>query len=129
MSFKKTTVEVDGLRRLRTTLRKAGGDVKQLKQANREAANSIVPIAAAVAPVGNTGNLKASIRAGATVKAGILRLGKKSVPYAGVVHWGWPKRNIKPNTFAADAAIRNQHIWQQAYFDAVEDAIRQVQGR
>lgn len=129
MRFRKTQVDIDGLRRLRSTLRKAGGDIKDLRQANRDAAESIVPIAAGMAPIGKTGNLKASVRAAATVKAGIVRLGRKAVPYAGVVHYGWPARGIPARPFAADAAINNQHVWQQAYFDAIEDAIKKIEGK
>jgi hypothetical protein len=32
--------------------------------------------------------------------------GSRSVPYAGPIHFGWPRHNIKPQPFLYDAADR-----------------------
>ncbi|QMV84730.1 HK97 gp10 family phage protein [Corynebacterium hindlerae] len=126
--FVSASTHVKGARELRRTLKQAGGDLSQLREANREAARSILPIAAGLAPV-KTGALKASLRVGATQRAGIVRAGKKAVPYAGPIHWGWQARGIKANPFMTEAATNNEHIWIEAYMDAVEKAIRQVKGK
>jgi hypothetical protein len=50
-----------------------------------------------------TGRLRQSVRAAGQAKAGVVRAGFKSVPYAGPIHFGWPKRNIFPQSFLYDA--------------------------
>ncbi|CAB0660738.1 hypothetical protein [Corynebacterium diphtheriae] len=127
-SFFSAQAHVEGAARLRRTLKKAGGDLDDLKEANRRAAKAIKPIAEGMAPV-LTGRLQASIRVGATRKAGILRAGRKTVAYAGPVHWGWPAHGIKANPFMSNAAIRNQHVWEKEYIAALEAAIRKVKGK
>lgn len=90
---------VVGQKRFVQTMRKAGADMQELKEVNRRAADIAKPEAVARAPRGKTGRLAGSIRAGATQKAGIIRAGRKTVPYAGPINYGWPARNIRPRTF------------------------------
>lgn len=59
------------------------------------------------------GDLKKTLRSGASSRAGVVRIGKKLVPYAGPIHYGWPSRPnqsknwkggpIPPNPFLHDA--------------------------
>ena len=86
---------VVGQKRFVQTMRKAGADMQELKEVNRRAADIAKPEAVARAPRGKTGRLAGSIRAGATQKAGIIRAGRKTVPYAGPINYGWPARNIR----------------------------------
>lgn len=126
--FTKVSADVEGVARLRRELKKAGGDLSQLREANRNAAASILPIAEGLAPK-RTGRLAATIRTGATNKAGILRAGRKSIPYAGPIHWGWPVRGIRPQPYLAEAAQGNEDIWIGAYTEAIDKAIKQVEGK
>ena len=126
-AFTSAHVKVAGARQLRRELKKAGGDLSQLREANRQAARSILPIAAGLAPV-TTGRLKASLRVAATNRAGMVRAGRKAVPYAGPIHWGWPLRGIRPNPFMTQAATNNEHIWMDAYMDAVDKALKDIKG-
>lgn len=126
--FFSSAVHVEGAKELRRTLKLAGGDLSDLRAANRNAAQSIVPIAAGLAPV-RSGVLKASVRAGATNRAGIVRAGFKRVPYAGPIHWGWPARGIRPRPFLSEAATGNEHLWLDAYMDEVEKAIAKIKGK
>lgn len=126
--FASAAVEVEGLKELRRTLKKAGGDVNDLKLANRHAAESIKPIAAGLAPK-VSGRLVGTLRVGATQKAGLLRSGRKLVPYAGPIHWGWPARGIRPHPYMTAAATNNEHIWMKAYLDEVDRAIKKVKGK
>lgn len=134
-------VNVQGGARLRSTMRKAGVDVKQLTAINKQAAATVTTAARATAPVGKPsrkrgrgrpksgGALKASIRAGATTKAGVIRAGGARVPYANVQHWGWPKRNISPQYFISDAAIRTEPVWVKEYEKHMNAVIKQVKGK
>lgn len=131
-------VQVLGDNRLRRTLRKAGFDVKELTRINKQAAGVVTVAAKARAPIGTKsrktskryrpGKLSNSIRAGATTKAGVIRAGSKRVPYASAIHWGWPKRNIKPNHFISDAAIAAEPIWIKQYESHMKKVVHSVKG-
>ena len=123
---------------MRRTLKQSGIDLKQLRDANREAARSILPIAIGMAPVGTPppphwnvpppGRLKASLRVAATNRAGIVRAGRKSVPYAGVIHWGWPARHITPHPWIMRAAQENEAVWMAVYMHHIDDILDQIEG-
>lgn len=126
-------VQVEGAARLRRTLRQAGGDLSDLKAANRAAAGTVSTAAAAAAPR-RTGRLAASVRASGTNSAGVVRAGNNrktvsGVPYAGVIHWGWPARGISANTFLTDAAQATEPVWVPAYEAALMAAIQKVRGK
>lgn len=134
-------VTVQGGARLRSTMKKAGLDVKELTSINKQAASTVTAAARATAPVGKPsrkrgrgrpksgGALKASIRAGATTKAGVIRAGGSRVPYANVQHWGWPARNIRPQYFISDAAIRTEPVWVKEYEKHMNAVIKKVKGK
>ncbi len=56
-----------------------------------------------------SGDLAGTIRALGSQAAGRVAAGKKSVPYAGPIHFGWPARNIKAQPFLTDALERRQN--------------------
>lgn len=120
-------VEVRGARELRSSLKKAGKDITELKTAHGTVAQLVAKIAAARAPK-RTGRLAASTRGAGTTTAAIIRSGFKSVPYAGPIHWGWPARGIKAQPFLSDAATASQGQWLPIYEGAVEQALDQVKG-
>lgn len=118
-------IEVVGARRLRSTMRRAGLDLGDLKQAHNEAANVVVGATRAPAV---TGRLASTVRAGATQREAIVRAGYASVPYAGPIHWGWAARNIRAQPFLSDAATSSEGTWIQAYEREIERIIQQVEG-
>lgn len=131
-------VQVHGGQRLTRTLRKAGHDVKQLTRINKQAAGVVTVAAKARAPHGiktrksrkryRPGKLSRSIRAGATTKAGVIRAGSTRVPYANAIHWGWPRRNIKPNPFISEAAQATEAVWIKQYEAHMNKVVRSVKG-
>lgn len=119
---------VEGARRLRQTMRAAGADLTQMRDANNEAARVVAR--AARAPQ-RSGALAASVRPGssrtaAIVKAGSTRRGK--VPYGSVIHWGWARRHIRAQPFLSEAATTTEPVWVEKYMKAVEDIINQIEG-
>lgn len=134
MAHDYTGVRVDGARRLRSTLKKAGIDVRDdMKKAHKDAASVVSRRAAHLAPVSpgsprhKPGQLKASIRPAGTQTAAIVRAGKKRVPYAGPIQWGWHKRNIKPTFFLTRAAHETEPEWLKSYekkFNTILDSIK-----
>ena len=121
-------VEIEGGRRLRSTLKKAGVDMKKMTAINRRAA-SVVAAAAGPAAPQLTGLLSASVRPGATQRAGIVRAGKKAIPYAGPIHWGWPARGIRAQPFISDAAVATEESWVPLYEKHMRDIIKEVKGK
>ena len=127
-------VRVEGARDLRRALRKAEIDVKDdIKDAHRSVADivvararQLVPVAPASMTTATPGLLRDSLRTGQTQTAAIGRAGKKRVPYAGPIHWGWFKRNIKPSLFLTKAASETEPKWVAEYekkFDGILDNI------
>lgn len=100
-------VKVEGARELRRALnRAADADLKrEMKAANRAAAEVVARQGRVEAPK-KTGRLAGSIRATAGVASGSVRAGRAAIPYAGVIHFGWPARNIEPQPFLYEAADR-----------------------
>jgi hypothetical protein len=59
-----------------------------------------------------------------TARAGVVRAGKKSVPYAGPIHWGWPKRNIKANPFLSKALESETDEVVDVYEDGISKLLK-----
>lgn len=121
-------VEVEGLKTLRRTLKRAGVSLQDLKDAHAEVAQVVVRAAASRAPV-RTGKLVGTDRGSGTATAAVVRAGRASVPYAGPIHWGWPKRGIKAQPWLYDAAVASKEQWTGKYLSALEKIIDQVEGR
>ncbi len=121
-------VKVAGAKALRRSLKAAGDDMSDLKTAHAEAAAIAAHAAAARAPVGPTGKLRASIRAAGTTTAGIIRAGRKRIPYAGPIHFGYRSRNIAANPFVTEAAQATEPDWTAHYLDQINTIINQIEG-
>jgi hypothetical protein len=57
-----------------------------------------------------------------------VQYGSARLRYAAVQHWGWPKRNIAAQPWAADAAARTQDRWENTYLSALEKIIATIEG-
>ena len=71
---------VVGQKRFVQTMRKAGADMDDLKEVNREAAQIALPAVRNLAPRGKTGRLAGSLRVGATKRAGVIRAAARPCP-------------------------------------------------
>ena len=120
-------VQVQGAATLRRTLKRAGLDVQDLKDAHRDVAELVARRARPTAPH-RTGRLAHTIRPAGTQSAAIVRAGRAAVPYANVIHWGWPARNIAAQPWLADAAAATQPGWEQTYLDALTAIIAEIEG-
>lgn len=119
---------VVGQKRFVQTMRKAGADMKELKDVNRQAANIALPAVRTLTPRGKSGKLAGSIRVGATQKAGVIRAGRKSAPYAGVINYGWPKGGIKPRLFVNQGVAGTENAWQRVYKQFIDKTMSQIKG-
>ena len=101
-------VKVKNLREINKALDAIGVPKDAIKDAGKESGELVANQARGLVPV-RTGNLRNSIRVGATargkitVKAGNNRNSSSGVPYANPIHWGWFKRHIRPQPFFVKA--------------------------
>lgn len=118
---KRAAVQVEGAKQLRKALEAMGDEaVAELKAVNLEAAEIVAKAARPLVPR-KTGALEATVRASGTKTRGAVRAGKKKVPYAGVIHFGWPDRNITPQPFLYDAIDRRRDEVIAAYEKNVQN--------
>jgi hypothetical protein len=120
-------VEVDGVRELRRSLKRAGDDLGDLKDANAEVAGMVAGRASSLAPR-VSGRLAGSVRGNRAAASAVVKVGGASLPYAGPVHWGWPARHIAANPFAVNAAHDTEPAWTATYLDAIERIVGKVRG-
>ena len=99
--------------------------VDELKAANREIADKVTSTAKILAPK-KSGRLTNSVRPGATARTGLVRAGSKRVPYAAVQHFGWAKRNIRPDPFLYDALDDRRDEGEAAYIAAITKVTERV---
>lgn len=133
------SVTIEGGRQLRQGLKAVPDGLKDLKTANRAAAEIAAHASAALAPRGKTGKLARTIRAAGTTTAAIIRAGSKAVPYGPAVHWGrkwWPNRSkfnrvrspTTPQPFLSDGAISSEGRWIPVYEKQMQEIIDRVKG-
>ena len=114
---RQNVIEIKGLKRAMRLMKDLDGDFKkQFKDIHKGAADIVADEARRLAPV-KTGKLRRSIRTSGTTKGGVIRIGKKKIPYAGRVTFGDPTSlfsriaggggiKIKGNPFFYEAADR-----------------------
>lgn len=101
-------LRVQGLSRTIRALSQAGADAEDMRALMHALGMDVVT--AAKPPI-RSGALAATLRAGRGKTKAVVRAGGARTPYAGVIHYGWPARNIAPQPFLSDAlAARRAHL-------------------
>lgn len=118
-------MRVEGGPALRSSLRKAGHDLQDLKDVHKDAAQIVV---AAARPPVKSGRLAASGRAAGTANAAIMRWGGASIRYAGPVHYGNPAHHMEPQPFGTEAARGTEPVWTHLYEDKVDNILGHIKG-
>ena len=119
MARKTQSIKIQGGKELRRELRKMGDDMQDLKELNLDVATIVSERAKDIVPR-RTGNLADTIRPSGTKTAGRVRSGFKRVPDAGVIHFGFPARGIKPQPFLYDALDQRRDEVLDRYFQGVK---------
>jgi hypothetical protein len=109
-------IKVEGLKDLNKALRLIGIPAKEMNAAAKRAGQVVLRESVTLVPV-RTGALRNSIKLSATNKGIAIRAGNDGrVPYANPIHWGWFKRNIKPQPFFVKAlGYTRQEIYENYY--------------
>lgn len=101
-----TRVYIEGGDRLARTLKEAGASLDEMKALHAEVGETLEAGAEPLIAL-RTGALAGTLRSSGTKREAVLRAGGGSVPYAGVIEFGWPARNIAPHP-ALTASLANQ---------------------
>jgi hypothetical protein len=123
-------VKVKNLREINKALEAIGVPKEAVKDAGKESGELVANEARSLVPV-RTGNLRNSIRVGATARgkitvlAGNNRTSKSAVPYANPIHWGWFKKHIRPQPFFVRALGYTRSEIYDNYFKQMEKLIIQ----
>ncbi|MFD8496204.1 hypothetical protein [Amycolatopsis sp. NPDC059657] len=123
-------VKVEGLKELRTAIRRAKDDDlrKELAQAHKDTADVVARPASAAAPH-RSGRLARTVKPSASVKGAIVRAGRgASVPYAGPIHFGWRKRHIRANPFLFRTAGKKRDEYTEVFRDRITRLVRRALG-
>lgn len=117
-------VSVEGARELRKALKTVGDEAKAgLKDVNVEVAEIVARAAVTKVPA-RSGALRETIRAAGAQTRASVKAGFKKVPYAGVIHFGWPARKIAPQPFLYDALDARRDEVVDTYANGMADLLR-----
>jgi len=120
-------IKITGLSEVQRKLRKLSTDALDLNkteflETNKQVAEIVINETKKYVPF-RTGALAAAIRNASTKKSAKVRAGNAAVPYAGPIHFGWPSRSIKPNTFLYEAIDARKSEVANRYAELVSDLI------
>jgi hypothetical protein len=120
-------IKITGLSEVQRNLRKLSTDALDLNkteflETNKQVAEIVINETKKYVPV-LTGALAAAIRNASTKKSAKVRAGNVGVQYAGPIHFGWPARSIKPNTFLYEAIDARKSEVANRYAELVSDLI------
>lgn len=116
-------LQITGLREAIRDLEKLGVSVQDLKDAFGQISDQVVSEAGRIVPV-QSGKLAGSIRPARTKNKAVVRAGSSSVPYAGVINYGWSARGIGPTEFLTGPANDNADEWARQIDRNLQDLIR-----
>lgn len=114
-------IRVDGLGQTVRNLGRAGADTEDMRQLIHSV--GMIVVRAASAPV-RTGNLEGTIRAGRGKTKAVVRAGGAKARYAGVIHYGWPARNIVAQPFLVDALQAQRGQILEALDEGIQEILR-----
>ncbi|MFF2406719.1 HK97-gp10 family putative phage morphogenesis protein [Streptomyces sp. NPDC058092] len=137
MAGSQFSVQVEGLNDLKKALRQLKDrDLnKKVRDANKAAAEIVRPEAQHLAPRHTRtskdnkkyrpGKLAKSVKVQASANSAAIKAGTKSrTPYAGAIHFGFPRRGIHANRFLYRAMARNSEAVSETYQREITDVLR-----
>lgn len=109
-------IKVKGFRAGIQALQAIGVPDAEIKAAGSQAGEVVAREARTLVPV-RTGALRNTIKVTKALRSVSVRAGNNGkVPYANPIHWGWFKRNIKPQPFFIKAlGITRDEVYRNYY--------------
>ncbi|MFE9256505.1 HK97-gp10 family putative phage morphogenesis protein [Streptomyces sp. NPDC006879] len=137
MAGSRFSVQVEGLNRLKKSLRQLKDKdlSKKVREVNKDAAELVKPDAQRGVPRHTRtpkdnkryrpGKLAKSVKVVASANSAKIKAGTASrAPYAGAIHFGYPKRGIRPNRFLYRAMARNSEKVSETYEREITAVLR-----
>lgn len=109
-------IKVQGYKASIKALQAIGIPANEIKAAGSQAGEVVAREARTLVPV-RSGKLRNSIRVSKALNSVSVSAGNNGkVPYANPIHWGWFKRNIKPQPFFTKAlGITRDEVYRNYY--------------
>jgi len=114
---------IQGVNEVKASLDKIEKGIKENLELNKELSNTLAQKASAMAPR-LTGALASSVVGNGSSERAQIVAGSASVPYAGVIEYGWPNKNIKAQPYLIPAVNNNMGYIIQKYEDSIKDIVK-----
>jgi hypothetical protein len=116
-------ITIKGIKEVTDTLNKLGKDLESNIELNKELSTTLSQKASAMAPR-LTGALASSVIGNPSAEKAQILAGSAAVPYAGVIEYGWPLRNIEARPYLNPAVNDNMGYIVEKYNDSIQKAIK-----
>ena len=116
-------VVVKGVDNIQLLLSKLGKDIESNSGLNRNISSLVAKKASAIAPK-LSGALASSIVGNGTSERAHIVAGSSTVPYAGVIEYGWPQKGREARPYLMPAVNNNMKEIVQEYGKGIDQAIR-----
>ncbi len=117
------SVVVKGVDNIQLLLSKLGKDIESNSELNKNISSFVAKKASAIAPK-LSGALASSIVGNGTSERAQIVAGSSTVPYAGVIEYGWPQKGREARPYLMPAVNNNMKEIVQEYGKGIDQAIR-----
>jgi phage gpG-like protein len=117
-------ISIQGVKEVTDSLNKLARDLESNIELNKELSTTLSQKASALAPR-LTGELASSVVGNPSAEKAQILAGSEAVPYAGVIEYGWPGRNIQAQPYLNPAVNNNMGYIIEKYNDSIQKAIKQ----
>ena len=117
------SITIKGVEEVKSSLNKLAKDIEQNSNVISDLGKTIANSASAIAPK-LTGALASSIGSKFENKTLQIYAGNKSVPYAGVIEYGWPQHNIDAQPYLNTALKENMGLIEKKYDEQIAQSIK-----
>jgi len=116
-------VKIEGTQELQTLLTRLANDLESNSELNKELSTNLAQKASSIAPR-LTGSLASSIVGNPSPQKAQIVAGSGAVPYAGVIEYGWPDRNIEAQPYLNKTVNSNMDYIVERYKQNIDDNIK-----
>jgi phage gpG-like protein len=117
-------ISIQGVKEVTDSLNKMARELESNIELNKELSTTLSQKASALAPR-LTGALASSVVGNPSAEKAQIMAGSAAVPYAGVIEYGWPDRNIDAQPYLNPAVNDNIGYIIEKYNDSIQKAIKQ----
>ena len=116
-------VSITGVKETQVVLQKLAKELESNIELNKELSTTLAQKASNMAPR-LTGALASSVVGNPSAEKAQILAGSDAVPYAGVIEYGWPAKNIQARPYLTTAVNQNMGYIVEKYNDSIEKAIK-----